>query len=95
MLISANELIELFEGVYEIDTQVAALNKTKAGMLDGYAVSNELGKNAIKQAYKAFTNFKKGTVTTSDEDYFALQAIVEEHFSGSGNNANSADTVAI
>lgn len=93
MIISAKELIDLCEAAYDLDKQAANLKKRVADMLGGYANDNKVSKTAVNQAYKAFVSFKNGKVTTQDEDYFTLQAIVEEHFSGE-ENPNAADTVA-
>ena len=91
MILSANELIDLYEGAYDLEKEALTINKSVAAMLGGYAESNDLSKTAIKKAYKAFKDFKEGKVSTQDDDYFTLQAIVEEHFSGDGK---SEDTVA-
>ena len=89
MVISAGELVDLCEGVYEIEQQISALSKHTKGMLEGYAAANELSKTAVSQAYKAYKSFKEGKVSTKDEDYFTLQAIIEEHFSASGTTEDS------
>lgn len=92
MIISSGELIDLYEGAYDLEKQAAAITKRVADQLNGYAEANEISKTAIKQAYAAFKKFKEGKVSTKDEDYFTLQAIVEEHFSAASEG--TADTVS-
>lgn len=94
MIISAKELIGVLEGAYDLEREAALINKSVAATLTGYAEANNLSKNAIKQAYKSFKSFKEGKVNSQDEDYFTLQAIVEQHFSATEDD-NTEDSVSV
>jgi len=82
MIISKDELLDLFEDVYDTDQQIAALSKHNTETLGGYADSNQISKKVIRQAYSSFKAFKEGKVSTQDDDYFTILALIEEHFSG-------------
>lgn len=93
MIISTKDVIELFESAYDLESQASAIAKTVTARLNGYAEGNELSKTAVKQAYKSFKAFRDGKTSVQDEDYFALQAIVEQHFSGEDSEAE--DTISV
>jgi len=93
MIISKQELLDLFENAYENSQQVKEMNRVIAEGFGSYAESNQLSKKVLNQAYASYKAFKEGKVTTKDDDYFTILAVIEEHFSGE-ENTNSADSVA-
>ena len=92
MIISKKELIDLFEHAYDDSCQAAMLNKQVNESLADFASANQADKKAVKAAYVSYKAFKEGKISTQDDDYFTLQSIIEEHFSG--NADNSEDVVS-
>lgn len=82
MILSKQELIDVFENAYEIVGQVKQLNKEKGELLKSYAEANEINPKIMKQAYQSYVTFRDGKVTTDDEDYFTIVTIIENYFAG-------------
>jgi hypothetical protein len=80
MIVSKKELLDLFTANYDTGKQAEMLNKQITESLGGFADSNKISKKALRAAFTSFKAFKEGKVSTNDEDYFTLQAIIEEHF---------------
>jgi len=88
MIISKQELLDLFENAYENSQQVKEMNRVVAEGFSTYAESNKLSKKVLNQAYASYKAFREGKVTTHDDDYFTILAVIEEHFAGGDSSAD-------
>ncbi len=89
MVISKDELLDLFDDAYSTDQQIAALSKQNTDSLGGYAEANQISRKVLRQAYSSYKAFREGKITSQDDDYFTILALIEEHFSGDGDNTES------
>ena len=80
MIISREEVMNLFSGAFDRDEQAAEIKKDIAADLATYAENNELNPKSVKQAYTLYKKYRKGSVPTDDDSYFELTAAVEEYF---------------
>lgn len=88
MIISKKELLDLFQAVYDTEQEIANLRIEASEWLADYAESNELSKKTLKEAYNVYKAFRNGKVTSRDEDYFTILAIIEESFSRDADESN-------
>lgn len=89
MVISKDELLDLFDDAYSTDQQIAALSKQNTDSLGGYAEANQISRKVLRQAYSSYKAFRDGKVTSQDDDYFTILALIEEHFSGDRDSTES------
>lgn len=94
MILSKNELLDLFQSVYDTEKSIDVLRKQMLEDLARYAESNNIAIKTIKEAYKVFKAFRDGKITSRDEDYLTILAIIEEEFSREKDEMKEADTVS-
>jgi hypothetical protein len=80
MILSKQEVLDLFEDAYDTEQTIAAQRRGIADTFKTYGESNELDPKVLKQAYTSYKAFRNGKVTTNDEDYFTLISIIEDYF---------------
>ena len=80
MIISRDEVMNLFSSAFDRDEQAAEIKKDIAADLVTYAENNELNAKSVKQAYALYKKYRKGSVPTDDDTYFELTAAVEDYF---------------
>jgi hypothetical protein len=88
MILSKQEVLDVFENAFDTEGQIAALRREIADSFKSYAESNEIEPKVMKQAYASYKAFKNGKVTSSDEDYFTLISIIEDYFHKGDKDGN-------
>lgn len=82
MIVSKEEIMNLFESAYDRDEQASEIKKDIKEDFKTYAENNEMNAKSIGQAYSLYKKYKKGSVDMSDDTYFELTTVVEEYFAG-------------
>lgn len=80
MIISKDEIINLFEGVFDQEEQAAEIKRDAVEDLKTYSERNELELKSLKQAYALYKKYRSGKMKVSDDMYFELSSLVEDHF---------------
>ncbi len=92
MIISKKELIDMFDSLYDTEQTIVQMRNGIQVSLKGFAEDNTLSLKGVKGAYKVYKSFKEGNVSSTDQDYLTLTAIIEDFFSG--EDEKSSDTVS-
>lgn len=80
MVISKTELLNMYEGCYDLQSQISELQKEIRDTLKDYATNNELNPKAVSAGYRVYKSYKLGKIDPEDVDYISVMNIVEESF---------------
>lgn len=84
--VDTEELINLFEKLYDDICQAKELQAGVNANLKEYASSNNIEPKVVKKAFGLYKDYKNGKAAETDNDYYVLAGVVEEYFGDASTN---------